>query len=123
MSRVVHFEIMAVKPERAAEFYRQVFGWQIQKWEGAGETYWLVTTGGEGEPGINGGIAQSRGETLTVNVIDVASVDEAADTVTAHGGKVVVPKMAIPDVGYGVYCQDTEGIVFGMMQAEKTGDR
>ncbi len=29
MPRVVHFEIPADDPERAIEFYRQVFGWKI----------------------------------------------------------------------------------------------
>jgi predicted enzyme related to lactoylglutathione lyase len=29
MHRVVHFELGAQEPERAAKFYQQVFGWQI----------------------------------------------------------------------------------------------
>jgi hypothetical protein len=117
MARPVHFEIMAEDPTRAVEFYRQVFGWQINKWEGA-EDYWLVITGAEGSPGINGGIGQSKGEPLTVNTIEVDSVDDTAAQVTQHGGKVVVPKMAIPGIGYLIYCQDTEGIVFGLHQAD-----
>lgn len=116
MARVVHFEVMAADPQRAQKFYSSIFGWQISKWEGP-EDYWVVTSGPEGEPGINGGIAQSRGEPLTVNTIDVPSVDEYAGKVEANGGKVVVPKMAIPGVGWLVYCQDTEGIIFGMMQS------
>jgi predicted enzyme related to lactoylglutathione lyase len=55
---------------------------------------------------------------LTVNVIDVESVDEMAAKVETSGGKIVLPKMAVPGVGYAVYCQDTEGIVFGMMQSD-----
>ena len=53
MPRVVHFEIHADDPQRAANFYQNVFGWQINKWEGP-EDYWLVTTGADNEPGING---------------------------------------------------------------------
>jgi hypothetical protein len=34
MSRVVHFEIPADNPDRVAEFYKKVLGWNIQKWEG-----------------------------------------------------------------------------------------
>ena len=34
MGRLIQFEIHAEDPERAAEFYREVFGWGIQKWEG-----------------------------------------------------------------------------------------
>lgn len=117
MSRPVHFELMAEDPARAVQFYTKVFGWQVQKWEGP-EEYWLVTTGTEGTPGINGGIGRSKGEVLTVNTIEVPSVDEFAEKVTANGGKVVLPKMAIPGIGYQVYCQDSEGIVFGLHQAD-----
>jgi predicted enzyme related to lactoylglutathione lyase len=117
MSKVVHFEVMAEDPARATEFYSKVFGWEITKWDGP-QDYWLVTTGAEDQPGINGGIAKSQGQAMTVNTVDVSSVDEFANKVEANGGKVVVPKMAVPGIGYLVYCQDTEGIVFGMMQAD-----
>jgi predicted enzyme related to lactoylglutathione lyase len=117
MSRPVHFEIMAADPVRAAEFYSKVFGWQVNKWEGP-EDYWLVTTGTEGTLGINGGIAKSQGEPLTVNTIGVDSVDEFAKKVVANGGKIVLPKMAIPGMGYQIYCQDSEGIVFGLHQPD-----
>jgi uncharacterized protein len=30
-----------------------------------------------------------------------------------------MPKTAIPGVGYLAYCSDTEGNVFGLMQADK----
>ena len=34
MPRVVHFEIRADNPERAVKFYSEIFGWEIQKWDG-----------------------------------------------------------------------------------------
>jgi len=114
MSRIVHFEIMAADPARAEKFYSNVFGWQIQKWEGG--DYWLVTTGPKDAPGIDGGIGKSQGPASTINVIGVESVDAMAAKVVAQGGQIVMPKMAVPGVGYTVYAQDTEGIVFGMMQ-------
>lgn len=116
MPRTIHFEIMAEDPARATQFYSKVFGWQISKWEGP-EDYWLVITGSDDQPGINGGIGKSRGEPLTVNTLAVSSVDEYAEKVVQNGGKIVLPKMAIPGVGYQIYCQDTEGIVFGLHQA------
>jgi hypothetical protein len=60
MARVVHFEIHADNPERAAAFYRKVFDWQITKWDGPAD-YWLITTGPDSEPGINGAIVQRQG--------------------------------------------------------------
>jgi predicted enzyme related to lactoylglutathione lyase len=116
MPRVVHFEISADDVERAVKFYTDVFGWQCQKWGGPKE-YWLVTTGSEG-PGINGGVFKREGPVGHVNSIDVPDVDEFAAKVTANGGKVVMPKTAIPGVGYHAYCKDTEDSIFGIFQTD-----
>lgn len=59
MPRVVHFEVHADDPERAANFYSGVFGWELAKWEGP-QDYWLITTGPDDEPGINGGWCNVR---------------------------------------------------------------
>jgi uncharacterized protein len=119
MSRVVHFELPADNPERAVDFYRTVFGWQIQKWEGP-QDYWLISTGADTKPGINGGLLRRpHPGAVTCNTIDVASVDEAVANVTKHGGKNVVPKMPVPGIGYLAYCTDTEGNVFGLMQRDQ----
>jgi uncharacterized protein len=39
--------------------------------------------------------------------------------VTKAGGQLVMPKTAIPTVGYFAYLTDTEGNLFGVMQADK----
>ena len=121
MPRVVHFEIHAGDPARAITFYEKIFGWTFQKWEGPME-YWLVNTGPADQPGINGGLLPRRGELdgqaviAYVCTIDVAEIDESIATVVANKGTVVVPKMPLPGMGWLVYCKDTEGNIFGMMQ-------
>jgi predicted enzyme related to lactoylglutathione lyase len=119
MPRVVHFEISAEDPQRAADFYARVFGWKITKWPGP-QDYWLVKTGEAPEPGIDGGIFRRHGPVGHVNSVSVASVDATAKQVEEAGGKIVVPKMAIPGVGWLIYCQDTEGSVFGLHQSDPT---
>jgi predicted enzyme related to lactoylglutathione lyase len=117
MNRVVHFDMGVVDPQRAIEFYKNVFGWDAQKF--GGQDYWLMTTGPAAQPGINGGImVHQDAQPRTVNSIAVASVDEAGAKVEAHGGKIVVPKMAIPGVGWLVYCQDTEGNLIGLHETD-----
>ena len=116
MKRVVHFEISADDPERAANFYRNVFEWEIAKWEGPID-YWLITTGDEKDPGINGGLKNRPDPSVhTIITIDVPSVDECIEKITSHGGTVVMPKTEIPGVGFHAYCQDTEGTVFGIIE-------
>lgn len=116
MPRVVHFEISADDVERAKSFYSNVFDWRFQSFGGGDLEYHLAMTG-EG-PGIDGGLFKRRGDVGHVNTIDVPSIDEYIAKVESGGGQVVVPKSAIPGVGWLVYCKDTEGSIFGMMQSD-----
>ena len=118
MSRVIHFEIPAADPDRAAAFYGKAFGWKFDKWPGPIE-YWMVVTGKDGELGINGGMMRKPGGIAsTTNTIGVDSVDAAVAAVLKAGGKNILPKTPIPTVGYFAYCEDTEGNMFGVMQAD-----
>ncbi|MBI3190249.1 VOC family protein [archaeon] len=117
MSRVVHFEINADEPERAVKFYRNVFGWKIEKWSVPVE-YWLVTTGKE-KPGIDGGIMRRMNREKTVNTIGVKSFDEFARKIKRSGGRQLVKKQYIPGVGHFAYFSDTEGNTFGIMESDK----
>lgn len=124
MTRVVHFEIHASNPKQIAEFYKKVFGWEIKQW--GEQEYWLVTTGPEGTPGINGGIMKRKGDVpkegsavnTFVNTIDVVSVDTTVQIVSENGGTVVVQKTAVPSVGWLAYCKDPDGNIFGVMQRD-----
>ncbi len=124
MPRVIHFEIVADNPERAMKFYKEVFGWEFNKWEGP-QDYWLVKTGEDSQPGINGGLTpktnQGSGNTggRITNSIDVPSIDEFSNKISMEGGKVLSPKMPIPGVGYLAICEDTEGISFGIIQYDR----
>jgi predicted enzyme related to lactoylglutathione lyase len=118
MPRPIHFEIPADDPARASAFYGEVFGWKFQKWDGP-MPYWLITTGGDGEPGIDGGLLPRQPGASTVNTIGVPSLDAALATIASNGGRTVVPRMAIPGVGWLAYCLDTEGNTFGIMEADE----
>ena len=120
MSRVIHFDLSADNPERAAEFYRSVFNWKVNKWEGP-EDYWLIQTGTEEEPGVTGGVAgRIKPNDTTAVVFDVESVDKAAKKVLDSGGEIREEKKAIPGAGYLIMCKDTEGNTFGIMQIDET---
>lgn len=120
MPRPVHFEFSADDPDRLADYYREVLGWKITKWEGPMD-YWLIETGEEGEVGIDGGFGKRDDKTPpgTVNTIDVPNLDEFMERATAAGGKIIAPKMAVPGVGWMCYIEDPEGNVFGLMESDK----
>ena len=123
MPRVVHFEIHAADTDRAVNFYKALFGWDFQKWEGPME-YWLITTGPNDQPGINGGLVRRQGEIdgqaviAYVCTVDVENLDASVQTAVDNGGQIALPKMPIPGMGWLAYCKDTEGNIFGMMQGD-----
>lgn len=122
-NRVIHFEIHASDPIRAAKFYSEVFGWDVKKWEG--QDYWLLTTGNGPEIGINGAITLRRGPEPVadqpvnshVNTIGVKNYDDASAKIVEYGGTNVVPKMFVQGIGTFGYFKDTEGNIFGIIQS------
>ncbi len=129
MNRVVHFEIQAENPERAADFYRKVFGWKIDKWESPVMEYWMVMTAEKDskEPGINGGLlrrpaktpSQGCGVNAYACTVQVENFDEMAKKILSSGGAVAIPKFAIPKMAWQGYFLDTEGNTFGVHQADE----
>lgn len=126
MTRAVHFEIHASNPQVLIDYYSALFGWSFNKWEGG--DYWLIHTGPDEQPGINGGLMPRRGAApegmapvnAFVITVDVEDIDAAlAKSVAAgSGGQVCVPKMAVPGIGWIGYSKDPDGNIFGMMQAD-----
>jgi len=118
MNRVTHFEIYTDYPETVQPFYQDVFGWKFQKFEDGPMEYWLVTTGDDKDPGINGGMTRPRqGQSPgTLNTIAVESLDRTISKIEQRGGRICVPKMAIPNVGWLAYAEDSAGNVFGIIE-------
>jgi len=122
MPRVCHFDLTADDPVRAMKFYKDIFGWKFEKWAGGMMEYWMVTTGTKKQEGINGGLSKRGNEGSgmpNMNTVDVPSVDKFSKKIQDKGGKIVMPKMAIPKVGWFATCQDTEGNTFGIIEFDK----
>lgn len=126
MDKVVHFEIPADDMARAKKFYTDVFGWQVT--DVPQMNYTMVTTVPTDDqqmpkdPGaINGGMQKRQGpKDRVVIVVNVASVDEYLKKIEAAGGKIVMPKIHIADMGLYARITDTEGNVIGIWQDLKT---
>ena len=124
MPTVQHFEIPADDVERAITFYKGVFDWTIQKLsnpEDSSKDYWFFDTKDQnGNKGIGGGLMKRQApEHSVTNYITVQSVDDYASKIEEAGGKVIMPKTEIPDMGYIIVFLDTESNMFGLYEAIK----
>jgi hypothetical protein len=117
---IVWFEIPADDVTRARKFYREMFGWKMEQFPGPMD-YWHLDTGGA-DASPDGGLLkrQNEGQRGITNYFSVRSVEEAAARVEKAGGKICMPKTAVPSMGYFVICQDTEGNMFGLWEKDQT---
>ncbi len=119
MSKVIHFEFGADKPERAIKFYEDVFQWKITKYPGTVD-YWPIKAGTEDEIGINGAIAPRQKYWNISNSVAVHSVDEYLERIEMHGGEALTEKAVVPKMGYMAYFKDTEGNTLSILKPIRT---
>jgi uncharacterized protein len=121
-ARVVHFEVPFDDADRARSFYQDVFDWQIQFIPEM--DYNIVSTGPAtdqgmpSEPGYIGGGMLPRQAPVTTPVItlQVDDIDAALIAVEKHGGKALGEKLAVADMGFAAYFNDSEGNLMGLWQ-------
>ena len=119
MPRISYLDFSADEPDRAVNFYRKVFDWQINKWDGPRE-FWEIKTGESDEPGIDGGLSKREriGEWITP-FINIKSIDQYISKIESNGGKIIQPKTAIPTIGYTLLFKDTESNTIGLFEENK----
>jgi hypothetical protein len=119
---IVHFEIPAEDVEKQKKFYSQLFGWKIERMPGPVEYYGIYTVpvdekGMPLRPGVNGGMMKKQNpDHKAVNYIQVESVDEYTQKIESLGGRIVVPKMEVPGIGWWALALDPEGNQFAILQ-------
>jgi uncharacterized protein len=127
MGRLIHFEIHVDDMDRAKAFYGEVFGWTFQDWsEYAGMPYFGAVTGKEGTPGIDGALVKRQGPAPEPNkalngyscTMGVEDYDSVEAKILQLGGRIALPKYALPGMAWQGYYIDTEGNIFGIHQPD-----
>ncbi len=88
---------------------------RFEKWDGPFD-YWLITTGPDEEPGINGAIMTKEMGEMVRNTIGVDSYDDFAKKIEKEGGTKMSEKMEIPKMGIMGSFKDTGGNIFAIME-------
>jgi uncharacterized protein len=114
-NQLAHFAIHADDLERARKFYGGVFGWTFQGYGGPMTDFCQIQDAAGKALAPLGAIQSRKFNSAPQPVygfecsIVVDDVDAAARAVVANGGKIVMPKAAIPGVAWIVKFLDTEG--------------
>jgi hypothetical protein len=110
---LAHFEFMSEDPDKMQAFYREVFNWTFDNASMPG--YTLVNTGEQPGGGLMKRPPQAPESRLNV-YFKVNCLDDTMRSVEKAGGRVVVPRTHIPNVGDYAFITDPEGVVLGLFQ-------
>jgi predicted enzyme related to lactoylglutathione lyase len=117
-----YFEIQSDAPERAVRFYERAFGWRFSRVEGLPIPYWRIET-----DGLRGGLLQrpvaappmQAGTNAFVCSMEVRGYDDVAARILGAGGRVAMPKFAVPGVCWQGYFLDLDGNTFGIFEPDE----
>ena len=96
-ANIIWFEIPADNPDRAKEFYSKLFGWKINLFPGM-KDYWHIDTGGSDDTPDGGLMARKQPAQTITNYVNVQSVTQFMGKAEKLGGKICVPKTAVPQM-------------------------
>jgi uncharacterized protein len=121
MNTVGYFEIQSTNLQREIEFYTSVFGWTFIKEKLAPVEYYRIETNS-----IYGGLLgrpapvppEGSGTNAFVCSVQVESFDNTANLIMQHGGKIAMPKFAVPGRCWQGYFLDADYNTFGVFEVD-----
>ncbi len=112
-----HFEIPVEDLKSAQTFYAGLFDWTITPAPGQDEEYLFISP--SGEPGTLGGALMKKTDDRQMTIyFTVDSVDDSAKKVEALGGTILMPRTAIPKMGWAVTARDPQGNAIGLFEVD-----
>jgi uncharacterized protein len=123
-NKMTHFAVHIDDMDRAKHFYEKVFEWGFTSY---GPSDFLQIKADKTENGELIGALQARKYSPVKEkiiglecTISVENLDEIMHRVENNGGQILLPKMAIPYVGWIAKFLDTEGNLVCAMQSDNS---
>jgi len=121
MNTIGYFEIQSSKPEREIKFYKKVFEWKFIREENVPIEYYRIET-----KNLNGGLLKRPAKIPPLECgtnafcvsIQVENFDKTSEKITANGGRIALPKFAIPGRCWQGYFLDEDHNVFGIFEVD-----
>jgi predicted enzyme related to lactoylglutathione lyase len=118
-----HFAIYIDDIQRAKTFYSKLFGWDYTNYEQ--DDFLQIKDGSDDESKLIGALQSRKYCPIDQKIIGfecsiaVENIDEIILKIKANNGKIVMPKIEIPHVGWLVKFLDTEGNIVCAVQYHK----
>jgi predicted enzyme related to lactoylglutathione lyase len=122
MNTIGYFEIQSSDVQRELQFYTNVFGWTFIEEKHLPIEYYRIETNS-----INGGLLKrpaptprpGNGTNAFTCSIQVDDFDSVAEKILQNGGRIAMPKFAIPRKCWQGYFIDQDNNVFGLFEVDE----
>jgi uncharacterized protein len=116
--RIGHFEVGAAEFDRQIDFYRELFGWQVQK---VADGYAMVDT--RAGSGLNGGIGRSSDGTPWVSFyVGASDLKATLQRAESLGGATELDVTVIPDLVTFAMFRDPDGNLVGLVESPEADE-
>lgn len=119
MPKVIHFEVPSDDVDRALKFYSNVSDWKTEKIILNGIDHFFIFPKDQDDESFGHITKRERHFDSIINYMGITSFASYHKRVTNNGGKVIIPKTAINDIGFYSLCEDSEGNKFGLWEENK----
>ena len=118
--RIIHFEVPVSDPQKASEFFTNVFGWNIKTHSGSWGSITTMETGAESETGVNGSFFLKSTVPSDfwriINSIEVDDLESILQRVKNNGGNIIFGPIQYANLGRMAYFRDPEGNILGLFE-------
>jgi uncharacterized protein len=122
MNTISYFEIQSSEPSREMNFYKNIFGWKFTLLPQVPIEYYHIET-----ESITGGLLKRParvpptecGTNAFTCSFEVENFDKTAEAIQQNGGKVAMPKFAVPNKCWQGYFIDQDNNVFGIVEVDE----
>jgi predicted enzyme related to lactoylglutathione lyase len=116
MGKIVNFHLPADDVERAATFYREVFGWEFVPFPNSPVPYLVHESAGADGAGISAAITLRQDPIKApVPTIEVDNIDQSMIDIAMKGGQ-QARVQDFPGLGRFGYAIDSEGNIIALLQ-------
>lgn len=122
-NKMTHFAIHFDDIERAKKFYAEVFEWDFNSY---GQDFLKIKADNSENGELIGAMQSRKFSPVSEKIIGlecsfgVENIDDIIERVKSNGGQILMPKTAVPNVGWIAKFLDTEGNLICGMQYDDT---
>jgi len=117
--KIIWANIFTANVEKTINFYTEMFGWTVEKFESEGNDYLFFINNGKPVAGIVQQLSDSKksNNAVWINHISTADINETTNKASSKGAKIIFPPKPFGTRGIDAIISDPQGALLGLLES------